>query len=417
MKRKGKAIYGLLSVALLICLGINIKGYFRETKNIKYKFADITRGDIEKTISSIGPLSPVIKVEVGTQISGTIKKVYVDYNDIVKKDQLLAELDTDLLVTAVLNAKAMKERQEAELLKAQADYDKNLSLCKKNIIPKLEFQHLETVLLSQRASLKSAAATLQRETRNLEYAKILSPIDGIVISKNVEEGQTCAANFQTPTLFVIAKDLSQMEILASVDENDIGLIKPNQKVRFEVHTYSGKTFEGIVKKIRLGPKLEANVVNYTVVVDVMNSENLLLPGMTANVDFIIGEKRNVLKTSKLAFSFRPNQEDNLFAQKKIGVKENNLLEKVKDNIKDSDSTSGQLWHLNDSGELTVEYVQTGLSDDSSTEIVNARHLKEGMHVISGVVKPEQEKSTKKSSNQMFMGGPGPGSGGPPPPPG
>jgi HlyD family secretion protein len=338
-------------------------------------------------------------VDVGTQVSGTIARIHVDYNDQVKKDQLLAELDTSLFTAEVDNAEANLLNKEAALEEAQAEYDRNLPIFNKGVISDFQFITIRVKLKTRQAELQSARATLQKARRNLEYAVIRSPIDGIVIAKNVEEGQTVAANFETPTLFEIAADLSHLEILVNVDESDIGDIREGQKVTFEVQAYDGRVFEGTVKKIRLQPKLISNVVNYTVVVDAVNQEHLLLPGMTAEVDFIIAEKNNVLLAPAAALQFQPSGET-------AGGT----------NSRASGEDLGRLWFIDRNGRLAMERVKTGIADGSFTELIDAGALTEGMQVLCGVSSAEKGGKSIKNVNRILMGdqaGPPPG----PPPPG
>jgi HlyD family secretion protein len=338
-------------------------------------------------------------VDVGTQVSGTIARIYVDYNDQVSKDQILAELDTSLFKAEVDNAEANLLNKEAALEEAQAEYDRNLPIFKKGVISDFQFITTRVKLKSRKAELQSARATLQKARRNLEYAVIRSPIDGIVIAKNVEEGQTVAANFETPTLFEIAADLSHLEILVNVDESDIGDIRGGQQVRFEVQAYDGRVFEGTVKKIRLQPKLISNVVNYTVVVDAVNQDHLLLPGMTAEVDFIIAEKKHVLLVPTAALQFQPPGA----AAGETGSHA-------------AGDDQGRLWFVDRNGRLAMEQVKTGIADGSFTELIDAGTLTEGMQVLCGVSSTEKDGKSIKNVNRILMGdqtGPPPG----PPPPG
>lgn len=389
----------LIGIVVLVALVRFVGGVFAPHGNAPYKMAAIKRGDIRKTIACSGPLDPVTRVDVGTQVSGTIARIYVDYNDQVKKDQILAELDTSLFKTEVDNAEANLLNKEAALEEAQAEYDRNLPIFKKGVISDFQFITTRVKLKTRQAELQSARAILQKARRNLEYAVIRSPIDGIVIAKNVEEGQTVAANFETPTLFEIAADLSHLEILVNVDESDIGDIREGQKVQFEVQAYDGRVFEGTVKKIRLQPKLISNVVNYTVVVDAVNQEHLLLPGMTAEVDFIIAEKKHVLLAPAAALQFQPSGETAGGAGSHAAGDDH-----------------GRLWFLDRDNRLTMEKVKTGIADGSFTELIDAGSLTEGMQVLCGVSGAEKGGKSIKNVNRLLMGdqaGPPPG----PPPPG
>lgn len=373
----------------------------------QYQFAEVTRGNMENTISSSGVLSPVTTVEVGTQVSGTIARLYADFNDHVKKGQLLAVLDTVLLKAAVLDAQASMEKAEAQLQQARMDYDRNKQLFDKQMISDADLLPFNTNLKTQQANLKSARASLTRANRNLKYAVIRSPISGIVTLRNVEEGQTVAASFSTPTLFKIAGDLSKMEILAEVDEGDIGSMKEGLQVRFTVQAYPDKIFTGTVKQVRLEPTTVQNVVTYTVVVRAANEENLLLPGMTATVDFITQEKNDVLMVPNAALRFQPDE--------KIMTAFRERMQKARSNSTPDSSRRGasgqfggagfggmnpnggpstgwqrpkdisRVWYLDKDGNPTMAIIRIGMNDGTKTEIVSSRDVKDGMQVITGTL--------------------------------
>ncbi|MGD9489578.1 MAG: efflux RND transporter periplasmic adaptor subunit [Calditrichaceae bacterium] len=418
---KKKIFVGLVVLAIAIIVYLIINSSIGTGNTTEFQTGEIKRGDVENTISSSGTLSPVTTVEVGTQVSGTIAKVYADFNDKVRKGQLLAVLDTVLLKSAVLDAEANLEKAEAQFEEAQANYERNLPLHEKNLISEAEFLPYRINLKTQSANIKSAKASMQRAERNLKYAVIQSPISGMVIQRNVEEGQTVASSFSTPTLFVIAEDLSQMEILAEVDESDIGLIKEGQPVRFDVQSYPEKIFTGTVNQVRLQPTVVSNVVTYTVVVEAGNKENLLLPGMTATVDFIIEKKENALLVPNSALRFQPD--DKLLA----GFRESRqkIMESLPDSVKQKRRAMGsgfgggrrsgvskdsfkQVWYLDD-GKLSMEPIETGISDGTNTEIIKSRTLTEGRAVIIGTVVPGSGQNSSANSSQTTIrpGGPPP----------
>ncbi len=246
-------------------------------------------------------------MEVGTQVSGIIDKVYADFNDRVHKGQIIALVDTSLLKLAVTDAESNLLKALAQYEEARENHQRSVELYNRGLISKADYQPVKTSLRTAEASLAAAHAAMERANRNLKYAIIRSPIDGTVTARNVEEGQTVAASFSTPTLFTIAQDLSKMEIKAMVDESDIGQIKKDQPVRFTVQAYPQKTFEGKVKQVRVQPTTASNVVNYTVVVSADNPGNLLLPGMTATVDFIVEKKTNVTLVPNAALRFEPTE--------------------------------------------------------------------------------------------------------------
>jgi HlyD family secretion protein len=299
-----------------------------EAKNLEFNYTTLQKGDIEAIVSSTGALQAINTVEVGTQISGTIKNIYVDFNDKVTKGQVLAQMDLKLLQTNQNNAKANVAVADAQLNRAKDAYKREKVLFEKEVIS--EQQYLNTKFNYEQAisSKKAALAALQSIEVNMAYARITSPISGTVTERSVEEGQTVAASFATPTLFIIAEDLAKMEILADVDESDIGAITNDMEVRFTVQTFPEKIFTGKVNQIRLQPNKINNVVNYQVVVAVDSEKGLLLPGMTVNLQFITSAARNVLLINNSALRFRPN-EDMLKEIKPI------ILEKAKKQLPDS----------------------------------------------------------------------------------
>lgn len=266
-----------------------------------FKTERITRGTYERTVSSTGSLTAVGTVDIGTQVSGTISKVLVDYNDKVAKNQVLAVLDQSLFKAAVAVSEASVQMREAELAKAKAEYDRYLPLFKEGHLSDEEFLTYRTSLKTAEATLRQASAELEQNRINLDHTVIRSPIDGTVIERSVDVGQTVAASLSSPTLFIIARDLSSMEIEVNVDENDIGMIRTGQKVRFTVPAYADDVFDGEVSTIRLNSQVVSNVVNYTVIVTVKDTKGILLPGMTATVDFIIERIDDTLLVPSAAF--------------------------------------------------------------------------------------------------------------------
>ena len=312
--RKGSQIDMKKIIALVIVLALAAAayGFIRNKNSVEAQplidFAEITRGDIENVISCTGTIEPVRTVAVGTEVSGKIDKIFVDFNDNVKKGQVLAVLDTTFLQSSIRDANASIVRADAQYRKAEKDYEHNKELFDQHYVSELELLSFETTMKSNFASLQSAQSALERAQFNLDHALICSPISGKVINRNVEEGQTVAASFSTPTLFQIAEDLSKIQILAAVDESDIGQIKEGQEVRFSVESYFDKKFQGAVREVRLQPKMVSNVVTYTVVVDAENKEGLLLPGMTATLDFVVEKKENVLLVPSSALRIQPTEE-------------------------------------------------------------------------------------------------------------
>jgi HlyD family secretion protein len=291
----------LVVVAVVVILSIPRGG----AKEKLYRTEAVQRGDVRVTVSATGTLNAVTTVQVGSQVSGTIAALNVDFNDRVKKGQVLAQLDPTFLKAAVAQSEADLEKTRVTQRQAERDYARQTPLREQGLASQSDLDAAETALEAARASVKSSQAALERAQTNLQYATILSPIDGIVISRDVDVGQTVAASLSAPTLFTIANDLSRMQLEASVDEADIGQVKVDQDVSFTVDAFPDRSFHGVVQQIRLAPQISANVVTYTVIVRVENPELRLLPGMTANATFLVAEETNVLKVPVAALRFHP----------------------------------------------------------------------------------------------------------------
>ena len=269
-----------------------------------YRFVTLEQGDLEAVVASTGALDAVTTVQVGTQVSGRISDIYVDFNDRVRAGQVIARIDTTLLWSTVRDAESNLERNQAQLKQAQRELARLEPLYNQRFVTEVDYVRAQYDLDIAKASTKSAEISLDRARQNLSYATIIAPISGTVIERNVDVGQTVAASFSAPQLFLIADDLSRMEILASVDESDIGKIEEGQFARFNVQAYPDETFNGTVRQVRLQSTVQENVVNYTVVVDVENPDGRLLPGMTATVDFLIESATDILKLPNAALRFR-----------------------------------------------------------------------------------------------------------------
>jgi HlyD family secretion protein len=407
MTKKRKKLLIITVILCIILIGaITLKSLFKTVEAGGFRFAEIKRGDLENIVSSTGTLSAVETVEVGSQVSGIIEKILVDFNDEVKKGQVLAILDKTLLDVAVRDAEAGVLRAEAKLAQAEAEVNRNQPLFKKGHLSEMEFLVTKTTLEIAKADIKTAEASLHRATTNLGYTVIRSPIYGTVIERTVDAGQTIAASFQAPKLFVIAEDLTRMQIETNVDESDIGGIKQNQPVRFTVQAYPDDTFTGKVRQIRLQPTTIQNVVNYTVVVDAANEKGILLPGMTATVDFLIEERRDVLLVANTALNFKPTME--LMARyiprmmEKMRSKQGN--KNMRPGLPDN---KGMVFYLDADGVPEVIVFEKGATDGLSTEICKSTELKEGMQVITAFKTNKKQGSNKKSS---FLMPPRPGGG-------
>ena len=356
-----------------------------------YRFTEVERGDIRAVVSTTGTLEAVTTVSVGTQVSGMLAEIKVDFNDEVQAGPVIARLDTTLLETAVRDAEAQLARAEAERLQAERDYARMSSLFGEELVSQSELDAAEHALAVARASAESTAVGVVRTRQNLDYATITSPISGTVIQRTVDVGQTVAASLAAPELFLIAADLTRMQILAAVDESDIGLIREEQAVRFTVQAYPDETFAGTVRQVRLQSSTQENVVNYTVVIDVDNPELRLLPGMTATVEFVVASAEDVMKIANAALRFRPTQE--MVAQLRerrarqdpggAAMARPGAGEEGRPAPEGVDrSDIARLWCLDDGGQLTVVPVRTGLSDGQMTQI-DGRRLAEGMQIIIG----------------------------------
>jgi HlyD family secretion protein len=269
-----------------------------------YRTEAVARGDVQRTVTATGTVNAVTTVLVGTQVSGTIKDLYADFNSRVKKGQIIAQIDPAFFETQLAQARANADRAQAGLLDAERILNQNKTLYARNLVAKNDYEAAETNYASARAQLAQAKAALQAAETNLSYTKIYSPVDGIVISRSVDVGQTVAASFQTPTLFTIAQDLTKMQINTNVAESDIGVVKVGQEAEFTVDAYPDSQFKGKVWQKRQAPITVQNVVTYDVVVQVNNSDLRLMPGMTANVAIIIETKRDALRITNAALRFR-----------------------------------------------------------------------------------------------------------------
>lgn len=272
-----------------------------------YRTVAVDRGEIVQAVSANGTLNPVVLVNVGTQVSGTIQKLHADFNDRVRAGQVLVELDPSLFRAALAQSQATLANAEASRTLAEANERRSRALFEKGYIARAELDQTIQALGAGRAQVAAATAQVRRDETNLRYSVIVSPVSGIVVSRNVDIGQTVAASFQTPTLFAIAQDLQRMQIDTTVSEADVGHVRVGQTVSFTVDAFSGREFQGTVRQIRLNSQVLQNVVTYDVVIDVANPEEILLPGMTAFVSIIVAERSNVARVPLAAFRYTPEE--------------------------------------------------------------------------------------------------------------
>lgn len=358
-----------VAIILAICIILTMLLVFvGKKKSIKYQTAIVEKGTVMEKVEATGTIKPVQTVEIGAQVSGMIKEVYVDYNSHVKRGQLLAQIDTSLFQAQVDQAQATLAVKQANYKKyrnqtayKKATYVRYQKLYNQGYVSKDSLESAKTdynvnlaETASTRADIQQASATLRNNLANLRYCRIVSPVDGVVISKNVEVGQTVASSFQTPTLFEVAQDLTKMRIEASVSEADIGKVKQGQDVDYTLDGYPDKVFKGVVSQVRLASTTTNNVVTYTVVVDVNNPDGILIPGMTANIEIITNKKENILTVPHAALKFVPKNHKEKY--EKQGV-----------------------WVLRKGKPIRIS-IETGISDDFVTE-VSSSELQEGDVVI------------------------------------
>jgi HlyD family secretion protein len=296
----------------IVVLVLAVTGYavFLRSPAAKYtyRFEKVSEGDLTAFVTATGSITPVTSVDVGTQVSGIVAKLYADFNSVVKQGQVIAQIDPTFLEQSVKDAEANLEKAQALAADAKRNYDREKELLAKGLDSQLNHDAALTTYESNKAALKSARASLDRAKINLAYATIYAPISGVVINRAVNVGQTVAASFSSPTLYTIANDLSKMQVLAIVDESDIGKISIGQEATFTVDAYPDQAFKGVVSQVRLNPTTIQNVVNYTVVIFVNNDQLKLMPGMTASVKVQVAEARNVLRIPNMALRFQPPTE-------------------------------------------------------------------------------------------------------------
>ena len=418
----------VLIISAVILTGASLWYFNRDGQEevSPYRFVTIEQGNLEAVVASTGVLDAVTTVQVGTQVSGIISEIYVDFNDNVTSGQIIARIDTTLLSSAVRDSEAVLERNKAQLRQAQRELDRMQTLFDKQFVTEVDYNQAQYDLDIALASTKSAEINLDRARQNLSYATIYAPISGTVIERNVDVGQTVAASFSAPQLFLIADDLSRMEILASVDESDIGRIQEGQVARFTVQAYPDETFTGVVRQVRLQSTMEENIVNYTVVVDVENSDGRLLPGMTATVDFLIERAANVLKVANAAIRFRATPQmfeafrAKMQAQHVDADSSSVRGRKNEPGMRETGFTGGfgsfggnssgdrgfmdrddmaMLWYLDESGSLTMAMSKTGISDGQMTQIENPQ-LKPGLQIIAGVTQGQDGGSGNPFQNNQ-----------------
>lgn len=359
----------------------------KKEEDINFKEEKVALKTLQNSVTATGTIEAVTSVTVGTQVSGIVNKLYVDYNSQVKKGQVIAELDKTNLLSELNTAKANLASAQSSLNYQAANMERYKTLYKKGLVSADEYENALLTYRQAKEQVATSKENVQRAQTNLGYATITSPIDGTVISKSVEEGQTVAASFSTPELFTIAKDLTNMQVVANVDEADIGGVKEGDRVTFTVDAYPDDTFEGTVKQVRLEATTTNNVVTYEVVISAPNADLKLKPGLTANVTIYTQERSGVLAVANKALRFTPTKETVGKDMKIVDCKGKN-----------------KVWTLN-GNTLTAHPVTIGQSDGINTEITKG--LKQGDKIVTEIVVNVPEEEETQEQSQGLISGPGP----------
>ena len=380
MKRINKILIGLaLSAAAAGGAWWAIEQRAAQNPEQRYKFSILEKGEVTQTVSANGTLNPVVLVSVGTQVSGTVKKLYVDFNDKVKQGQALLELDDALLAAQARQSEANLSNAKAALELAEANELRIKQLFAQEYVSKQEYEQSRQVMKSASAQLALAKAQLEKDRVNLGNTTIRSPVSGVVVDRVVDLGQTVAASFQTPVLIKIAQDLTEMRIDTSFAEADIGNLREGQKARFTVDAFPSRSFSGEVQQIRLNPTNQQNVVTYNVRVTVANPELVLLPGMTAYVNIGTARKEGVLLVPNAALRFKPADAAEKNAENGGKPAPNGPPGEKKG--KKRDGQSGTVYVLS-GDEIKPVSIQVGITDNRNTEVVSGE-LKAGDRVVIG----------------------------------
>ena len=384
-----KLVHHLINIALILAFIFGAYYVYQLSHKKKpedlYRLQPVTMGDIEQNVTANGTINPVTLVNVGTQVSGRVKKIYADYNDQVKKGQILLELEDELFKAQIAQSVGNVKNNEASLELAKANEARMRSLFEKEYVSKQELDQSVQALKSAEAQLSTTKAQLKRDQTNYGYSIIKSPVAGVVVDRVVDVGQTVAASLQTPTLFKIAQDLSKMQIDTSFAEADIGRIQVGQVAKFNVDAFPNTNFEGVVKQIRLNPTNTANVVTYDIVISMDNPDQKLLPGMTAYVNITFAKHDNVLLVPNAALRYRPKNEDTMMALKK----EDKKMDKPK--AEDDGLARGKVYILKDNKPQMVR-VKTSITNGKFTEIISSE-LKPNDLVITGDMMGDQKSGS------------------------
>lgn len=347
-----------------------------------YSEAEAAKQDIVNSVTATGTIEPVTSVDVGTQVSGVISKLYVDYNSVVKAGQVIAELDRTNLMSELSSAQASLKSAQSELDYQKTNYERYKALYDKGLISANDFEQARLSYVQAQQKTQQQKESVKKAQTNLGYATITSPIDGVVLSKEVEEGQTVASSFSTPTLFKIARDLTDMRVIADVDEADIGDVKEGQRVTFTVDAFPDDTFEGQVTQVRQEATTESNVVTYEVVISAPNDDLKLKPGLTANVVILTMEAKDVLAVPSKALRFTPRE----------------AMLNSDETITDTDAKE-KVW-VKEGSNLKAVAVETGMTNGTLTQITKG--LKPGTHVLTEVNAMQVEAESEQQNSNPFM---------------
>ena len=406
-KIKISKVWILVAIVVVLAVVAFLLSGNKKKEQVQFNTAEVAPANIVNTVTATGTIEPVTSVTVGTQVSGIVSKLYVDYNSVVKKGQVIAELDKSNLISELNSAKASLEQAKASLSSAEsslsyqaANFRRNKALYQKGLISgndyesaRLSYQTAMASVSSARDQVSAAREQVKKAQTNLGYATITSPIDGVVLSKSVEEGQTVAASFSTPTLFTIAKDLTNMQVVADVDEADIGDVKVGERVTFTVDAYPDNTFSGTVKQVRQEATTTNNVVTYSVVISAPNADLKLKPGLTATVTIYTQENKGVLSVPSKALRFTPEKET-------VGGMK----------IKDIANAKNKVWTI-EGNTVVAHRVNIGMTDGSHTQILSG--ISRGAKVITGISSATSDNdgddNTTSSSESSPFAPKGPGS--------
>ena len=388
------------SALLLVALCFLVFTFFRSAEQtFSFETVKVGKGTISNTITATGTLEAIKTVSVGTQVSGVIEKITVDFNSQVKKGQLLAQLDETPLLAQLDQSKSSVDMADAQVKYQKATYERYKSLIQKKLIAQSDYDLAEYNYSNSLASLKNAKSVYDKNRINLSYARIYSPIDGVILNRAVDEGQTVAASFNTPTLFTIANDLTQMRVQAKIDEADIGQIRMNQRVQFTVDAYPDLKFDGSVSEIRMQPVVTSNVVTYSVIINAPNPDIKLMPGMTASTTIFVNEKSDIQVVPGKALRFSPDQTVYSSYLKSLPGETTQKMAKTPATVDAKDTKSTFVWVKNGQ-DIEQREVKIGSNDGISYELISG--LNQGDEIILSMTTGKESTETKKAAKSPFM---------------